>query len=198
MSSTHIMEQPAIDLSYPRRFRLPLLVSVASLALGACASPPARPLVQRIAPPPSTQVYFYPTSGQSPARQDRDRYECYLWAVKQTGFDPGQPQPTTPPGVVVVPTAPPGTGTIMGAATGAVIGAAVSRPRRAGEGALVGAVAGALIGASSDAARQEQADRLQENYNERAAQRTAIADRQAQNFRRAMTACLVGRGYTVR
>lgn len=199
MSSIYVAQQPAVDPSRPRRLGLPLLVLAASLATGACASPPARPPMQRSAAPPSTRVYFYPTAGQSPAQQDRDRYECYLWAVKQTGFDPGQPQPMAPPGVTVVPMPPPSSGTVAGAATGAVIGAAVSRPREAGEGALVGAVAGALIGASSDAARQEQADRLQQRYNnEGAAQREAVADQQAQNYRRAMAACLEGRGYMIR
>ena len=48
------------------------------------------------APPlPTTTLYFYPTKGQSKEQQTRDRYECYRWAVKQTGFDPGQvPDPT--------------------------------------------------------------------------------------------------------
>ena len=36
-------------------------------------------------PPP---MYFYPERGQDAARQDRDRSECYRWAVGQGGFDP--------------------------------------------------------------------------------------------------------------
>lgn len=30
----------------------------------------------------------YPLSGQSPEQQQQDRYQCYRWAVSQTGFDP--------------------------------------------------------------------------------------------------------------
>jgi len=33
----------------------------------------------------------YPSDGQSPEQQSTDRYECYRWAVDQTGFDPTQP-----------------------------------------------------------------------------------------------------------
>ena len=29
--------------------------------------------------------------GRSPEQQDRDRYDCHLWAVKQSGFDPSAP-----------------------------------------------------------------------------------------------------------
>jgi hypothetical protein len=38
--------------------------------------------------PPETNVYFYPVRGQSPEKQDRDKYECNTWAVQQSGFDP--------------------------------------------------------------------------------------------------------------
>ena len=39
---------------------------------------------------PITQVYFYPKAGQSTEQQSRDHYECYNWAMQQTGFDPSQ------------------------------------------------------------------------------------------------------------
>ena len=37
-------------------------------------------------------IYAYPAKGQSQSQQDRDRYECHSWAVKQTGFDPSRAQ----------------------------------------------------------------------------------------------------------
>jgi len=104
-------------------------------------------------PLPPTQVFFYPNSGQSQARQERDRYECYLWAVKQTGFDPSQPQVASHVRVEVLPMPAPGHDTALGALTGAMLGAAVSRPRDVGTGAVVGAIGGAMIGAASDASR---------------------------------------------
>jgi hypothetical protein len=41
-------------------------------------------------------IYAYPAKGQSQAQQDRDRYECHSWAVKQTGFDPSRAQASAP------------------------------------------------------------------------------------------------------
>lgn len=148
-------------------------------------------------PPPQTQVYFYPSRGQSPERQSRDRYECYLWASKQSGFDPSLPSLAPRHRVEYVPRPPAGQNTVAGAVAGAVVGAAVSGPHDAGKGAVVGAVAGGILGAASDSARQAEADRAQDRYDRRNAQRDARVEQQAQDYRRAMSACLQGRGYTV-
>ena len=149
-------------------------------------------------PPPMTQVFVYPTSGQSSARVDRDRYECHTWAVKQTGFDPSAPQLAPHQRVEVVAMPPTGTGVLAGAATGAVLGAVVSSPYNQGSGAAVGAVAGAVLGAASDAARQQEAARIQSRYDQRGLQQQARLERQATDYRRAVSACLEGRGYTVK
>ncbi|HKI62460.1 MAG TPA: glycine zipper 2TM domain-containing protein [Mariprofundaceae bacterium] len=148
-------------------------------------------------PPPVTQVYFYPQQGQSPEQQDRDRYECYLWAMQQTGFDPSQPNLAPHQRVVVTPAPPAGHDTATGAVTGAVIGAAVSRPGDRAGGAVMGAIAGAAVGAASDNARQREAQRVQESYDRADSERAARIERQASEYRRAMAACLEGRGYSV-
>ena len=180
-------------------FRHRWLFVFTSITLAACAAHPRAPVeAPPTTPPPPTQIYFYPNKGQGAVQQDRDRYECYLWAKKQTGFDPSAPQLAPHQRVLVTPTAPPGSDTAAGTITGAVIGAVVSSPGRTAEGAAVGAVAGAVIGAASDAARQEQAERVQAHYNKRDAQRFARLEQQASGYRRAMSACLEGRGYTVR
>jgi hypothetical protein len=36
----------------------------------------------------TNKVFVYPKNGQSPDQQVRDRYECYRFAVTQSGFDP--------------------------------------------------------------------------------------------------------------
>ena len=54
-----------------------------------------------------------------------------------------------------------------------------------------------MIGAISDSARQQQAQQLQESYNQADAESQARIDRQASEYRRAMAACLEGRGYSV-
>jgi hypothetical protein len=186
-----------------------LAAAVSIFALGGCAAVPPQPSHPAASapqpepappppPPPSTRVYVYPTGGQSAAQLDRDRYECHVWAVKQSGFDPSQLHLAPHQRVEVVAMPPAGTGTLAGAATGAIIGAAVSRPRDAGSGAAIGAVAGALIGAASDSARQQQAERVQRSYDARDAEREARIERQSGDYRRAISACLEGRGYTVK
>jgi hypothetical protein len=159
----------------------------------------------RPAPPPAPEppeppsVYFYPAQGQSPERQDRDRYECYNWAVKQTGFDPGR-RPIPPQyRAAVVPAPAPGAAVAAGALTGAVLGAVIAGSRDAGEGAVVGAVAGGALGAASAEARAQDAERQASRVDRRRAQAVyARYEREAAEYRRAISACLEGRGYTVR
>lgn len=192
-------------ISTPSRRRMVILAcaAAAGLSSGGCATSYEErtsyvgSTTREVRLPP-TQVYFYPNEGQTAAQQDRDRYECYQWARKQTGFDPSQPQIVQHVQVEVIPSPPPGHDTAVGAVTGALIGASVSRPRDSAEGAAVGALAGALIGAVSDSSRQEQAERIESRYNRSDTQRMADLEQRVSDFRRAMTACLEGRGYTVR
>lgn len=182
--------------------RRPLLLSIC-LLLASCATVPAGEAVNNPAPaqaaalPPSTEVYFYPKAGQDREQQDRDRYECYLWAVKKTGFEPSQAGMAPHQRVKVVAQRAPGTDTAVGAVTGAVIGAAVSRPEDRVGGAVIGAVAGATLGAVSDASRQQQTQRIQQSYDQANERQQALLDQQARDYRRAMAACLEGRGYSV-
>ena len=202
-----------VDVDRPRcgkclnmnRTPFKMVVLLAAGLLGACvqappvSEPPPRQMVETPppAPPPSPDVFFYPKQGQSAEQQARDRYECYLWAHQQTGFDPSAVRPATRASVRVVPTPGPGHDTAVGTFTGAVLGAAVSRPRDAGAGAVIGAVAGAVLGAASDQSRQRAADAEQARLDAEQARRAAQSDSQLQSYRRALTACLEGRGYTV-
>jgi hypothetical protein len=172
----------------------------AILLLAACETPPPPSAVPPpAASPPSVEVYFYPTKGQSKAQQDRDRYECYLWAKEQTGFDPSAPNLAPHQRVRVVPTAPPGDAAAAGAITGAVLGAAISRPGEETEGAVKGAIAGAIVGAAAQSSREQQARQIEQQQQAVLdAQRAARLEQQASNYRRAMSACLKGRGYEVR
>lgn len=184
-------------------FLTTIVLLLAAAILAGCASSPRyramhREVVSEPLPPlPSSQVIFYPAAGQSAQQQDRDRFECYEWSVKQTGYDPGRAAPASRQRVEVTPVEPPGHDTAVGAVTGAILGAAVSRPRNAAGGALIGAVAGAMVGGASDVAREEHAQRIQRRYDARDEQRIARDDAQINNYRRAMAACLEGRNYTV-
>jgi hypothetical protein len=139
-------------------------------------------------------MFFYPERGQPEAVQDRDRYECYRWAVRETGTDPGMtPVRQVPPPPHRSPQPPAGADVVAGAATGAVVGAAVSRPRYAGQNAVIGAIFGAMVGAAANDARNraiEQDQRRREDY-------AARTNAPTENFRRAVAACMQGRGYAV-
>ncbi|MCC6208426.1 MAG: glycine zipper 2TM domain-containing protein [Gammaproteobacteria bacterium] len=182
-----------------KRYGRGLVMLALGGALAACASPPVARTVVAPAPPlPPTQVYYYPLYEQSAAQQDRDRYECYLWAKQQTGFDPSAPRLAPHQRLEVVPVAAPAHDTAVGAVTGALLGSMVAGPHDNGGGAVAGAVAGAMIGASSDTARAAETRSLQSRIDRQTAERQAAVERQASDYRRAMTACLEGRGYSVR
>ena len=181
---------------------LRLLLLLLILALAACYPATYREVPSASAGPspsaPITQVYFYPTKGQTTEQQSRDHYECYNWAMQQTGFDPSQSSIPPERRVKVVPMPPPGHDTTVLAITGAVLGALIGGPRHAGAGALIGAGSGAVVGAASDVSRQQYAQQMQEAYvNRDQALDARHEEGKARDFRRAMSACLEGRGYTV-
>ena len=188
-----------ISKRWVSRAGLRLLLLLLILALAACY-----PATYREAPSaspnpraPITQVYFYPKEGQTPEQQSRDHYECYNWAMKQTGFDPSQSSIPSERRVKVVPMPPPGHDTVALTIAGAVLGALIAGPRHAGGGALIGAGSGALFGAASDATRQQYAQQMEEAYARPDQALDARYEGKARDFRRAMSACLEGRGYSV-
>lgn len=170
--------------------------AAAAIVLAGCVVAPVAPYrsAYRTVPPAPAQtpMYFYPERGQAAERQDRDRYECYRWAVRETGFDPGMTPTTGAQRISVAPPPPGGADVAAGAATGAVVGA-VASPGRAGEGAVIGAIFGSLLGAVAQESRQQA--------YEAAAARDAALEARARapmdDFRRAMSACMGGRGYRV-
>jgi outer membrane lipoprotein SlyB len=201
LRATQIKQAPLRGVTRGVRL-LPLL---AILTLAACypapyrAIPATTPYIATERPnTPLTQIYFYPKQGQTNEQQSRDHYECYNWAVGQTGFDPGQSEIPTEQRVRVVPMPPPGHDTAALAIAGAVLGALIGGPRHAAGGALIGAAGGALVGSASDSARLETARQQEEADAARDRARTTQLDEKSLGFRRAMSACLEGRGYSVR
>ena len=167
------------------------------VGLSGCATVPPQPAPLYRVPRPDTTVYAYPTQNQSRRQQERDHYECSLWAVHESGFDPSAP------GVpvydrVTVQGPPPGTDTALGAVAGAVLGAAVSNPWDRGSGAVFGALTGAMIGSMGDAANAQADRQARQDASEQAYQAQRALDHKARNYRRALTACLQARGYSVK
>lgn len=134
----------------------------------------------------SAQQFVYPAKGQSPQQQKKDEGECHSWAVQQSKYDPTKPPQqaaAAPPPTTATGTTP-GAG-VRGAARGAVVGGIMGD---AGAGAAAGAVA-----ARGQSRRQNAAQAQQQ-------QATATQQDQAgmATYQKARSACLEGRGYTVK
>jgi hypothetical protein len=176
----------------PLRRPVAATMLAAALTTGCVVAP--RPVIVAPAPPANPPMYFYPERDQSDERQDRDRFECYRLAVRDSGVDPGM----TPVKGSWTPPPPEarrdGAEVVHGAMAGAVIGSAVSRPRYAGENAIIGAIFGAVLGAVSQESRAQAAEAAQARRAEAQARAAAVP---LDNFRRAMGACMQSRGYTV-
>jgi hypothetical protein len=138
-------------------------------------------------------MYVYPQKGQSNEQMEKDKYECYSWAKKQTGFDPMQaPTASAPPPSKEAPKG----GVVRGGARGALAGVAVGAiAGDAGKGAAIGAASGALIGGMR---RQDQKRQEAQAEQQWAQEQASQYDRNRSEYNRAYSACLGGRGYTAK
>jgi hypothetical protein len=194
MSSALFWQSALARLRVPTLGGMHLAIPAAALiGLSACVVAPPPPRTYAVPAPPPQKVFVYPSNGQSAEQTDRDRYECHVWAVQQTGVDPSRADANPYERVVVQPANPPGSATAAGAIGGAILGALIAGPRDAGAGLVLGGVTGAVVGSAVDANAQEQAHMTQQQINQRAAAGRARAD----SYRRALGVCLQGRGYTV-
>jgi len=180
-----------------------LFASAFALLAGCVEAPPPRPsrTYQEVPPPPprqNTEVFAYPQQGQTPEQTDRDRYDCHEWAVKQSNFDPSAPGVPPHDRVLVASGPPPGTNTAIGAVAGAILGAVIAGPRDAGFGAVAGGITGAAIGSTGDAANAQVQNQQIQAARAQDARQAAALDQKASNYRRAISACLEGRGYSVK
>ena len=135
------------------------------------------------------KLYVYPAKGQSKQQQKKDEFECYQWAVEQSGIDPlNLPKVEAAP----VQSGPTG-GAVKGAAKGAAAGAAIGAiTGDAGTGAAVGAAAGAMAGRR--AGKQAQAQQNQQSQANAAATEQALKD----SYVKAFSVCIEGKGYTIK
>ena len=168
------------------------------LALGFCG------VGERVAFAQS-DPYIYPSKGQSPEQQSKDKYECHTWAVQQTGYDPSAPPPppsAPPPSTSTTQqTGPDGTvvrSAARGAAVGAVGGAIAGD---AGKGAAAGAAMGGTMGVfrkvDKQRQQQQQAQQQAQQQSQQQAQQQAQSQQMRDQYNKALKACMGGRGYTV-
>jgi uncharacterized protein YcfJ len=149
-------------------------------------------------------LFVYPAKGQTDEQLANDRYACHRWAVKEANFDPSDIGEIAPPAVVRVPVPEnkAAGATAKGAAAGAIAGAVLGH----GKDTLGNTVAGAVVGSIAGAAVEQSGEMKAQQEARAEAQRQAaeVANSKAEkavrrsDYRRAMSACLEGRGYTVR
>jgi hypothetical protein len=156
------------------------------------AVPPALPDTSKMTYNQISQglkLFVYPSKGQSKQQQKEDEFECYKWAVEQSGIDPlNLPKVEAPP-----PQTGPTGGAVKGAAKGAAAGAAIGAiTGDAGEGAAVGAIVGGLAG-------RKQGKQAQAQQNQQAQANASAAEQEMKDtFKKAFSVCIEGKGYTIK
>jgi len=142
----------------------------------------------------SAEMIIFPANGQSNEQLEKDKFDCYQWAKQQSGFDPMAPQQTG--------TAPPSPqarsgGVVKGAARGALVGVTVGAitNNSKGRSAGAGAAAGALIAGMRN---RDQAKQQQQAEEQRVQQEAGQYAQNRDTYNRAYSACLEGKGYTVK
>lgn len=175
-----------------RRFIRALPIALIGGCLASAQTAPEAKAPQQTASAPKSPsakigLFVYPQKQQTTDQQKKDENECYSSAQKQTGVDPTAP----PPAPQQAPQKKGGAvkGAARGAAGGAAIGAIAGD---AGQGASIGATAGAIRGRRQQKRANKQAQQQ--------AQQQAQAQQQGQldTFRRAFSACIDSRGYSVK
>jgi hypothetical protein len=169
-----------------------IMIALSQTIFAQQAAPPALPDTSKMTYnqiSQSMKLYVYPSKGQSKQQQKEDEFECYKWAVEQSGIDPlNLPKVEAAP----VQTGPTGAG-VKGAAKGAAAGAAIGAiAGDAGEGAAIGAIAGGLAG-------RRQGQQAQAQQNQQAQANAAAAEQEMKDsFKKAFSVCIEGKGYTIK
>lgn len=139
--------------------------------------------------PAMAEFMIFPAKGQSNEQLEQDKFSCYGWAKQQSGFDPMKaPTTSTPAPSQEKKSGGAVRGALGGAALGAILGDSSRSARNAG-------AAGALIGG----VRQNSANtKTQQNTEQWKQQEANNYANNRNQYNRAYTACLEGKGYTVK
>ena len=157
-------------------------------------------------------VYVFPAKNQTHDQQLIDESECYDLAQQQSGVNPEMAPPQAPSSAEIASAQQQGAasaeqakgGRVRGAARGAAGGAMVGAiAGDAGTGAAVGATMGTMRGGrqqrqANEASKQQAAGQAGAQVQQQYKQQKAAYDQQIGNFKRAFSACLDARGYSVK
>jgi len=202
-SPQHLLSQLALLLS--------ALITSTVFAQQAAPAQPAAPSAAPAAAAPapagsqsmssSLGLFVFPAKNQTADQQSGDEASCYGWAKSQTSIDPMNikaPEPAQPSQEQAASSG--GGERVRGAARGAAAGAAIGAiAGDAGTGAAAGAAAGTMAGGSAKRRGKQQAAAEQQQQQAAAEQQAqaSIAQQKA-TYNKAFSACMEGKGYTVK
>ncbi|MBW1996950.1 MAG: glycine zipper 2TM domain-containing protein [Deltaproteobacteria bacterium] len=134
----------------------------------------------------------FPAKGQGHEQMEKDKFSCYQWAKKETGFDPMKtPTASTPP-----PQQRAGQGgALKGAAVGAGAGALIKRKDSRSKGAATGAAIGGVLGGARQSRRNRQDEQARQQWEQQQANEYA---HKRNTYNRAFSASMESKGYTVK
>lgn len=160
-----------------KRYSTTIIAVIAAAVLMAVATPGLLLAQEPIA---------YPAREQSREQIEQDRFICFEWARDNTGFDPMQ----TP--AASVPPPEPTIGALGGAVGGALVGVTIGAiTGHAGRGAAIGALSGGILGGAHQYSSEQERDQYIREQSANFAEKR-------NDYNRAWSACMEGRGYTVR
>jgi outer membrane protein with glycine zipper len=148
--------------------------------------------------PSALGLHIYPASNQTSSQQSADESHCLSWAKEQTGIDPqllvqGEPHNSEQQQAQQTDKSSSkgagAKGAVGGAGAGAAVGAVAGD---AGTGAAIGATAGAIKGRRQGRKAEKKAEEQGKQ-----AQAQQLADRK-KTYNNAFSACMEGRGYSVK
>jgi hypothetical protein len=144
-------------------------------------------------------LMIYPAKGQSQDQMEKDKFECYSWAKKESGFDPMKmPTATAPPPPKQATSSTAGgavRGGVGGGLLGAGVGAIAGGRKGARKGVLIGGLSGGAIGGVRSSSQQKQDRQARKQWEQQQADQYM---HQRNTYNRAYSACLEGKGYTVK
>jgi len=154
-------------------------------------------------------LHAFPAKNQTAEQQQTDEISCYRWAKQDTGFDPvaaltaAQSAKGSTPAPASSPSGPSPAAGAQGAARGAATGAAIGAiAGDAGKGAAIGAAGGGIRGKMAQRRAQAEAQQKAQQQSQQQAQQQAQAKAQTQSsmddFRKAYSACMDAKGYSVK
>ena len=156
----------------------------------------------------SLGMYVFPAKNQTAQTQSNDEAACFGWAKTRTGIDPMAIKPQTAAAPQQAATTSPsdaGKGAVAGGAVkGAVVGTAIGAiAGDTGKGAAIGATAGTVAGVRGKRQAQSQAAANQQQQQaaaDQAAAQAAAASvaQQKADYNKAFSACMEGKGYTIK